>query len=89
MHPSKKDYYPYNTDEKHSRKHPHQHVPHDKYPPYHDHRGKPNRKQEDRKPNKSPPKTCDTSYDAIEVIRREVFIFKDTVSCTLYEIVNN
>lgn len=26
------------------------------------------------------PNTCDTSYDSIAVIRREVFIFKDTVS---------
>lgn len=31
-----------------------------------------------RKPGK--PETCDTSYDAISVIRREVFIFKGRVS---------
>lgn len=29
---------------------------------------------------KPPPDTCNTSYDAISVIRRDVFIFKDAVS---------
>jgi len=35
-------------------------------------------KKPPRKPGK--PDTCDTSYDAISVIRREVFIFKGRVS---------
>lgn len=35
-------------------------------------------------PTESPkPKTCDTSYDAITIIRNELFIFKDRVSIVL------
>lgn len=78
MPPHKKHYYPNSKDEKHGRKYPHQHIPHDKHPHYDHNRGKTTRKQEEHKPN-TPPNTCDTSYDAIAVIRREVFIFKETV----------
>ena len=31
------------------------------------------------------PSTCDTSYDAISIIRRELFIFKDRVSLDYYK----
>ena len=37
------------------------------------------RKYPDIPDDSSPPDTCDTSYDAISVIRREIYIFKGKV----------